>query len=90
MNILQVWTFVTSQVFIKKNRGDNNDFDSYMEVFRKTNLRNILDRLIYEDEYLTVDDNLSDCNVGSCKKRNTGDNLFVIHAILNSSKKRRS
>ena len=70
-----------------KHKGDKNDFDSYRGVFRTTTLRNILDRLIYEDEYHTVDDNLTDCNVGSRKKRNIRDNLFVINAIMNSSKK---
>ena len=72
---------------IYKNKGDKSDFNSHRGVFRTTTLRNILDRLIYEDEYYTVDENLSDCNVGSRKKRNIRDNLFVINAIMNSSKK---
>ena len=70
-----------------KNKGDRNIFDTDRGVFRTTTLRNILDRLIYQDEYQTVDDNLSDCNVGSRKHRNIRDNLFVINAISNSSKK---
>ena len=72
---------------IYKNKGDKNSFDSYRGVFRTTSLKNIMDRLIYNDEYHTVDDNLTDCNVGSRNKRNIRDNLFVINAIMNNSKR---
>ena len=72
---------------IYKNKGDINNFDSYRGVFRTTVLRNVLDRLIYNDAYETVDNNLTDCNVGSRKQRNIRDNLFVINTITNSSKK---
>ena len=71
---------------IYKNKGDRNVFDAHRGVFRTTTLRNILDRLIYNDEYSTVDSNLTDCNVGSRKKRNIRDNLFVMNAIMNASK----
>ena len=72
---------------IYKTKGDRNYFDSYRGVFRTTSLRNIMDRLIYIDEYGTIDDNLTDCNVGSRKKRNIRDNLFVMNAIMNASKR---
>ena len=72
---------------IYKNKGDRSSFDSHRGVFRTTVLRNILDRLIYNEEYNTVDSNLTDCNVGSKKKQNIQDNLFVMNAIMNSSRK---
>ena len=72
---------------IYKNKGDRNVFDSHRGVFRTVSLRNIMDRLMYNDEYGNVDNNLTDCNVGSRKKRNVRDNLFVMNAIMNSSKK---
>ena len=50
-------------------------------------LRSILDRLIYNDLYETIDGNLSDCNVGSRRKRNIRDNLFVLNVVINSEKK---
>ena len=56
-------------------------------MLRTTVLRNILDRLIYDKEYSTVDSNLTDCNVGSRKKRNIRDNLFVMNSVMNSSRK---
>ena len=70
-----------------KNKGDKKDFNSYRGVFRTTSLRNIMDRLIYIDEYQKVDDSLTDCNVGSRKHRNIRDNLFVMNAIMNASRK---
>ena len=73
---------------IYKNKGPRNKFGSYRGIFRVTVLRNILDRLIYNDMYQTLDSNLSDCNVGNRRNRNIRDNLFVINAVLNSTKRK--
>ena len=73
---------------IYKSKGPRNKFNSYRGIFRVTVLRNILDRLIYNDLYQTIDSNLSDCNVGNRKGRNIRDNLFVLNAALNSTKKK--
>ena len=43
--------------------------------------------MIYNDEYATIDSNLTDSNVGARKSRNIRDHLFVVNAILNSVKK---
>ena len=72
---------------IYKNKGDRNKFDSHRGVFRTTFLRNLLDRLIYNDKYKNVDENLTDCNVGSRRRRNIRDNLFVMNALMNASQK---
>ena len=47
-------------------------------------MRAILDRLIYNDECDTIDDALSDSNVGARKGRNIRDNVFVLNAVTNS------
>ena len=65
-------------------KGKKNVFDNYRGVFRVTVLRNILDRLIYNDIYPTIDASLSDANVGCRKGRNIRDNLFVLNAVINS------
>ena len=72
---------------IYKNKGDKKDFNSYRGVFRTTSLRNIMDRLIYNDEYQGVDESLTDCNVGSRRNRNIRDNLFVMNAVMNVCKR---
>ena len=59
----------------------------FLMVLFVTIFRSILDRLIYNDEYATIDSNLSDSNVGARKGRNTRDNIFVLNAVMNSIKK---
>ena len=65
-------------------KGRKNVMDNYRGVFRVTVLRNILDRLLYNDIYPVVDRNLTDANVGARKDRNIRDNLFVLNAVMNS------
>ena len=69
-----------------KNKGSKQHFDSYRGIFRTPVLRNILDKLIYNDEYSNIDNKLTNCNVGCRKGRNIRDNLFVINAVMNQSK----
>ena len=69
---------------IYKQKGSHKDFENYRGVFRVTVLRSILDRLIYNDNYHTIDDNLTDGNVGARKQRNIRDNIFVLGAVTNS------
>ena len=67
-----------------KQKGSRKEFDNYCGVFRVTIFRSILDRLIYNDSYHTVDSNLTDHNVGARKCRNIRDNIFVLGAVVNS------
>ena len=67
-----------------QKKAKKNDLDNYRGVFRVTVLRNILDRLLYNDIYPIIDENLTDANVGARKERNIRDNLFVLNAITNS------
>ena len=76
-NISSIW----------KRKGPKNDFESYRGIFRITVLRNIMERLIYNDEYPKLDKHLSDCNVGGRKGRSVRDNIFVLNAILNSNRR---
>ena len=76
-NISSIW----------KKKNNKNDFESYRGIFRVTIFRTILDKLIYNDEYETLDANLTDCNVGARKHRNIRDNIFVMNAVINSIKK---
>ena len=67
---------------IYKNKGSRNSFDN--GIFRVPIFRTILDRLIYNDEYENIDEELSDSNVGARKNRNIRDNIFVLNAVTNS------
>ena len=72
---------------IFKNKGNKSEFTNYRGIFRVVVFRGILERLIYHDEYQTIDDNLSDANTGARKRRNIRDNLFVVNAVMNSVKR---
>ena len=50
-----------------KNKGKKNDLNNHRGVFRVTVLRNILDKLIFTDEYENLDRQLTDSNVGGRK-----------------------
>ena len=71
-----------------KKKGLKKDFDSYRGIFRVTAIRSILDKLIYNDEYETIDSNLTDSNVGARRNRNIRENIFVINAITNNVRRR--
>ena len=70
-----------------KNKGSKKDFNNYRGIFRVTIIRSIIDKLIYNDEYETIDENLTDSNVGARRNRNIRDNIFVINAITNNIRK---
>ena len=70
---------------IYKRKGSVNAYSSYRGIFRVQALRNILERLIYNDEYSTIDSNLTDANVGARQKRNIRDNIFVLGAVMNEA-----
>ena len=67
-----------------KNKGSRKDFNWYRGVFRSTVLRSILDKPIFNDDHQSIDDNLTDSNVGGRRGRNIRDHIYVINAIMNS------
>ena len=69
---------------IYKNKGSRNSFENYRGIFRVPIFRTILDRLVYNDEYENIDEELTDSNVGARRGRNIRDNIFVLNAITNS------
>ena len=52
-------------------------------VFTVMTARSIMDNLVYNDYYETIDHSMSDSNVGGRKGRNIRDNLFVVYGIIN-------
>ena len=71
-----------------KNKGLKKDFSHYCGIFRDTIIRSILDKLIYNDEYESIDQNLTNTNEGARRNRNIRDNIFVMNAILNNVQRR--
>ena len=53
-----------------KNKGPRDEFGWYFgSIFRVSVLRSILERLVYNDTFKTIESNLTDCNVGNRRKR---------------------
>ena len=52
-------------------------------MFNVVKLRSILDKLVYQDNYQIIDNNMSCSNIGARKHRNIRDHLFVVNAVLN-------
>ena len=50
----------------------------------------ILDRLIYNDEYPNIDENMTNSNVGARRHRNIKENMCVIYIFLNNGRKGKS
>ena len=46
-------------------------------------MRSIVDKLIYNDYYSTLDSYMSDAQVGGRKNRNIRDNLFITYGVIN-------
>ena len=87
----QVFPVALSQCNISslyKKKGTRKDFNNYRGIFRVTNIRSILDKLIYNDEYANIDENLTDINVGARRNRNIRENIFFINAITNNVRRR--
>ena len=53
-----------------KHKGTHSDFNNFRGVFRVTVLISVLDRLMYNDMYHIIDENLTDGNVEARKNRN--------------------
>ena len=69
-----------------KKKGDKSNLDNERGVFNVTKIRSILDKLIYNDIYPTIEANMSCSNIGARKHRNIREHLFVINAIINDVK----
>ena len=74
MNIANVTTIPKkgSKLLLNNERG----------IFRLSVIRNILMRLIYNDNYDIIDSNMSDSQMGARKKKGCRQNLLIINGII--------
>ena len=84
--VQHVPTFMTLSniTTIYKNKGSRLLLENDRGVFIQTVLKKILDKLIYNDVFKSIDNNMSDCNIGARSGRNIRDHLFVLYAVINS------
>ena len=66
-----------------KGKGDKLDLNNDRGIFLVTVFRSILMKMIYNDKYDIVDQNMSDSNVGARKRKNIRNHIFIINGIIN-------
>ena len=71
--------------FQPKNKGSRSDLENDRGIFTCTVLNNILQKLIYNDQYDEIDANLSDSNIGARKSKNIRNHSFIVNGIINDT-----
>ena len=66
-----------------KSKGSKSLLKNERGLFNLSKLRSLLDKLIYNDVYETIDSNLSCSNAGGRKGRGSRDQLFIVFSIIN-------
>ena len=70
---------------IYKSSGSRQDLESDRGTFSLSVYRKIIDKLIYQEKYPMIDENMSNSNIGARKKRNIKNHSFIIYAIINKN-----
>ena len=73
--IMQLSNITTIQ---KKNKPKHN-LESDRGIFTQSVFKKIVDRLIYQEKYPLIDKSMTDSNIGSRKRRNIKNHLFIIY-----------
>ena len=60
--------------------------DNDRGVFNHAVLRMILDKMLYLEEYETIDKNISDSNAGARKGKNCSNHSFNVNGILHEKR----
>ena len=67
-----------------KMKGSRMDLVNDRGIFILSVIREILDKLIYQDKYDDIAQGMSDSNIGAQKKKGIKNHLFVVYGIINS------
>ena len=75
---------------IYKGRGDVNDLESDRGIFLVSIFRTIMMKMIYKQKYSTIDNSMSDSNIGARKQKNIRNHIFVVNSIIHDVLKNKS
>ena len=64
---------------VKGSKGLESNLDIDRRIF------GCFGKNIHQDKYKTIDDTMSDSNIGGRRRRNMRDNLFVIYATIDDA-----
>ena len=63
---------------IYKNSGEKSNLNNERGIFNLVIIRDILDKMLYQDNYKMIDSEMSDSNVGGRKNKNIKHHVIVI------------
>ena len=69
---------------IYKKKGSRQCLENDRGIFVVSSVRMILDTLIYQEKFPSIDKRMTCSNIGARRNRNIRDHLFVTYAIINS------
>ena len=67
---------------IYKGKGDKLDLENDRGIFLVSTFRNIMMKLIYIDKYSTIDENMSNSQVGGRKGKNVRNHIWLLNGII--------
>ena len=73
-NITSIWKLKGSKMELSNDRG----------IFVLTVFRMIMDRILYNEYYPSLEKNMSPSNIGAMKNKNIRNHLFILYGIINS------
>ena len=73
---------------IYKGKGAKNDLQNERGIFCINIFRSLILKIIYNEEYENIDENMSDSNVGGRKRKNIRNHLFVVNGLINEAIKK--
>ena len=74
-------------ISIYKGKGEKNDLQSDRGIFIMNIFRSIMMKIVYNQEYETIDSNMSDSNIGARKDKNIRNHIFILNGIINEAVK---
>ena len=69
---------------IFKSKGSRFSIESERGIFILPLVKKLFDKLIYQDKYPSIDEKMSDSNIGARRGKNIKNHLFIIYGIINS------
>ena len=67
-----------------ENEGVWSDLKNDLGIFVMTVFRMIMDRILYNEYYPSLEKSMSPSNIGAMKNKNIRNHLFILNGIINS------
>ena len=68
---------------LHKNKGSKSDLENDRGIFILTTVKKVLEKLLYQDIYDDIEENMSNSNIGARKGQNVRNHVFVVNGIIN-------